>query len=142
MTGSPDGATVKCLFTVPANFIVSRLISVYSEPTPALQFSHCQPDTDRAAQRTAAISARRSVLRLATSPTPLMGVDLVDVLGQIEADGGNFHGRWLAWLVLAGSLGTLMPGAGANNLVCALCALRIPVSREWQELASRYSCCR
>jgi hypothetical protein len=29
------------------------------------------------------------------------GVDLINVLGQIEADGGNFHGGWLPSLVVA-----------------------------------------
>ena len=29
------------------------------------------------------------------------GVDLKNVLGQIEADGGNFHGGWLPSLVVA-----------------------------------------
>jgi hypothetical protein len=49
------------------------------------------------------------------------GVDLINVLGQIEADGGNFHGGWLPSLVVASSLprfGTLMPGAGAIHPIC------------------------
>ena len=29
------------------------------------------------------------------------GVDLINVLGQIKADGGNFHGGWLPSLVVA-----------------------------------------
>ena len=36
-------------------------------------------------------------------------VDLEDVLGQIQADGGNLHGGWLPLVTFDSHLGTLMP---------------------------------
>jgi hypothetical protein len=56
-------------------------------------------------------------------PFSIVAMDLKDALGQIEADGGDVHNKWLLYRAVAATAplhGIRMPsrGAGAIHSIC------------------------